>query len=766
MTAIDAYKETIDRARTIIDGLIELIQSTNNPEITEKVVKELKLLFFIGKGIKNQKNFEKSVLKLAGFLLFYEFLFEFKYNRNFNEQRLNILSIFSDDLKNSEKFRHILEKIKELSLEGISRDMIGRFFHIFLPYSVRKQLAAFYTHPSPAEILMGLLIESYDDTVLDPACGSGTLLVSAYQRKEELFTETFRSNHGEKMHKQFLEKDLMGIEIMPFAANLTRLNLRMQNVEQRVENTRITTIDALSIAEDLKDKGEYVSKEGLVIPKVDVIAMNPPYTAKERMSKILRESLKQNKLGYICGHLINLWGYFLALGDLLLKEKGRLGAIIPINIARGKASKKIRQFLLENYHIKYIIKPVLEMGFTEGTHFKDIILIAEKRKPKANDYTGFIFIKKKKNKLNTTECKQIAEEIRKLDHSARKIYKSDNIEAFFVDYDELNKRNMLEYIWASNMKSVLKAIEFLDLIRERGKDKLTRFKPEHLKEGLHTSPKGLSQLVFITDPLNGTRTTRSFLLFEKKDKEYVYFRVKGQEKIYQVNNTRVKKALRTMTGLKTMDITDLNDYLIIGDYEGFNEILQLSNYKDKNGFSWDIVKQKAQNKETHLSLFRRFSPYSKKIHLLSFFSEKPFIPSDSMKILKCENKKSALISCLFLNSIFMNLQFFINKQETTGTFTDIKQEDLINLEIIEYNSMSAIEIKKAKELFESIKNQSFISLKKQLKKQTEINNFKLRKELDALWFNILGLTPEETQYWIPKIYDLLEKEILFIKKTL
>ncbi|MHA1149168.1 MAG: hypothetical protein ACTSR8_13090 [Promethearchaeota archaeon] len=60
-------------------------------------------------------------------------------------------------------------------------------------------------------------------------------------------------------------------------------------------------------------------------------------------------------------------------------------------------------------------------------------------------------------------------------------------------------------------------------------------------------------------------------------------------------------------------------------------------------------------------------------------------------------------------------------------------------------------------------NQPFLSLKKQLEKQAEINYFKLRKELDVLWFKILSLNSEETQYWINNIYDLISKEILIIK---
>jgi len=42
---------------------------------------------------------------------------------------------------------------------------------------------------------------------------------------------------------------------------------------------------------------------------------------------------------------------------------------------------------LENYHIKYIVKPVGDLAFSEGATFRDILLIAEKRKPRDDDIT-------------------------------------------------------------------------------------------------------------------------------------------------------------------------------------------------------------------------------------------------------------------------------------------------------------------------------------------------------------------------------------------
>ena len=198
-----------------------------------------------------------------------------------------------------------------------------------------------------------------DLRILDPACGSGTLLVAAYKRKQTLYTKLYGYKDLDKIHKQFVEHDITGIDIMPFAAHLSAINLAMQNVEQATDTVRIATQDSLDMAKFIaaprfkRDGLEILpyaraiqltlneafgklpgvtakgtlSAEGrgkkFRIEPVDVVIMNPPFSDREKMPKDMREKLKKNEiLGNICGHQINLWGYFLALAYYLLKENG------------------------------------------------------------------------------------------------------------------------------------------------------------------------------------------------------------------------------------------------------------------------------------------------------------------------------------------------------------------------------------------------------------------------------------------------------------
>jgi len=71
-----------------------------------------------------------------------------------------------------------------------------------------------------------LAIDRWDAKVLDPACGSGTLLVEAYQRKVALAPPMSK----EELHKRLID-DIWGIDVMHFACHMTSMNLTAQNIE-------------------------------------------------------------------------------------------------------------------------------------------------------------------------------------------------------------------------------------------------------------------------------------------------------------------------------------------------------------------------------------------------------------------------------------------------------------------------------------------------------------------------------------------------------
>jgi predicted RNA methylase len=820
------FNSVVKAIREIVEDLYDIIRQARTDEIFEEVAKKLELFVGIGE-IKDREKAKSQVNMLASYLLFNQILFYHIYKIKTNNPELKPLSPiislkdlqkYFDDLKRIdyrpiysielvdkipekleiiEKINMVIKNVLVIRAEHITKDLAGRFFHALLPKEVAKVWAAFYTHPVAAEILANLAIDRWDEKVIDPACGSGTLLAASYQRKLDLYKEEVGRELTEEeirqLHKKFLEEDITGIDIMPFAAHLTAINLSAQHLEATTNFLRIACMDSLELAPQLKsrdfvEKGiliksfskelqktltglkTLVSREGALslaeeksefkLTPVDVVIMNPPFSDREKLPKDYLEKLSDNSefgriLGNICGHQINLWGYFLALADMMLKPNGKIAAVIPINIARGKATEKIRNYLLENYHIKYIIKTTKDIAFSESAAFKDILLIAEKRKPNKDDETGVIFLKKSIREMNPDDIKKIL------------YYLSENKEN--TEYYEMkivltneflkNQNNFMRIIRGSSLSRNELLLSFLEKIENKGEKKLVAIKSEEMLEGFHASPAGLSQLVFIVDPIIKSRTERNVLLVLKRIEErYIIANLNGLNKEIKIEKDKVVPAVKTLVGINRMDIGERHDFLITERFDEFNEVLKLSKWKGK--FNWRIVKKKMEGRDTHVAILHRIGISSENTHFISCYSDKKFYTTHAFNIFPRKSKDESKYLCMIFNSIVGLVQFLMIMKETTGEFIEFMQSDLEEVKVLKMSELSSFERKNLNEVWDKVSRIEFPSILEQLEKR-----FWARVELDKTILKVLGFSDEEIDYWLPKVYDAIVEELKAMKEV-
>ena len=163
------------------------------------------------------------------------------------------LSVFSFLSRIGEKIAGVGEAVGRLCYalhalrpEHVKEELFGRIYQESLPPETRKNLGAFFTKPEAAALLARLAIRRWDDRVLDPACGSGTLLAEAYRVKWAKALEELRSVNPRKMHETFLKEHIMGIDVMRFAKELSTVNLILLRPEVPVR-PRIFQGDGLSL---------------------------------------------------------------------------------------------------------------------------------------------------------------------------------------------------------------------------------------------------------------------------------------------------------------------------------------------------------------------------------------------------------------------------------------------------------------------------------------------------------------------------------------
>ena len=707
--------------------------------------------------------------------------------------QIDVISRLPENKNIIQSLNDIIAIFKLVKPELVEHDLIGRLFHDLLPYETRKILAAFYTNPVAADILAGLCIKNAQDKVIDPACGSGTLLVSAYKEKERLDEKNTKKS---ELHHYFVEEEITGVDIMPFAAHLTAINLSSMDIETPTDKLNVGVMDTLSLSKHFKNKKVYEIKEfsrelqttmdlfrepdtqtrlsgftssqsvgavtansqgsGFKIRRnsFDTIIANPPFSDREKMpNDYLMVLDSYTSLNELCGSQINLWGYFIALNEFLLKKNGTFGFVIPINIFRGEATQKIRDYLLDNYTIKYIVKTGKNIAFSENSDLRDVLFIATNKKPSKRSKLKFIIINEDLHDLTLLDANNISRYIKNELFSIDK-----NLDIIEYKQSELqeNRENLMPYFGLMSTKSGKILSEFKFHVENKLKDKLRKFKESEISEGFHASPAGVSQMTFITNNFGKNRISRAFLIYDHEDEMNIYAKIKGlDDELIEIPKSSIKPAFRTLTNVKSFNIDKKMDFFIEDSFPKFDFVLNLSKFNTKkNKFSYEQIRKNISSSWTYMVVGRRFNPHSPNTSLFAFSSNKPFISPHTFKTLHL-SIDDAKINTLYLNSVLGLFNIILLKEQTTGNLTDIMQKDLMLLDILDTNKLDDETIDNLLELYDELKDEEFKSLTEQFTHQT-----KNRVKLDSQLLEILGFDKTEIANILPKVYEAIGFELI------
>jgi len=591
--------KNIETASGVLQSSIKSLSKLINKEYKDELsIKDLinfltkdHGLFLSLSRTKNERVLKNQAIDLLSYIIVNQILFYFLYskktekveeirkihaiyelNNYFNQiKKIDFEPIFDIDVISKipvtkdiiEQINNIITVLSPLGIEEMKQDLYGKLIGKCLPEETREVLASYYTKPNSAKLLANLTIKRWDEKVWDLSCGSGTLLVESYNRKLQIHPNNDILTPDEKkdIHQDFIEEQLTGTDIMPFARHLTGLNLSAQNLSTETKFVRVSNRNSLELfnlpvevntaygdisnfvehisrkqktmydfesVEDKNVKKEYPAK-AFKIDKVDSIVINPPFTRIQDIPEKLRGEFLKSPVYNICGRSVGLWGHFLALSDKNLKNGGRIGAIIPINFLRGDDSKKIREYYLKNYSFEYIIKPKRDTSFSEDSDFTDIIIIAKKIPPESNHELKIVLLHKPIDTYTGTDIGSIVRELETVREKEKETYDFSIIKVMQSELLE-NKENLMPFVFTENLINKKKIEGVLEKLKLMNKTK--KLEKGDMLEGFHASPRGVSQILFINNPLSENRVKRAYLLLENDKDTIVDFKIKNKEKIY------------------------------------------------------------------------------------------------------------------------------------------------------------------------------------------------------------------------------------------
>ena len=373
-----------------------------------------------------------------------------------------VLGVLPNDKPTGTAIRVVAECANRVadSLSELGYDHAGPLYHRILG-SARSD-GAFYTNNLSAIMLARLsltkdLIDWSDSAaverlrIIDPACGTGTLLMACLQTIKALVAARREGEMPEAernaLHKRIVEDVLCGLDINQHgvqlaACNMTlgaptvdyeRMNLvTMPHGPQGDGSPRAGSLEILTAADDAKDlstvthnapqrslttlDAEQVSESERIrfpLRNLDGCIMNAPFTdnmkrgrkfskaalkAMQRHELEMRDRLQERDPAAAEVITINsIRTFFTPLADRLLRrDRAFLAKVLPVAACTGAAGEAERRFLAERFHIERIVTShdPKHIAFSENTSIHESLLICRRRPKSDRPPTEFVSLRK------------------------------------------------------------------------------------------------------------------------------------------------------------------------------------------------------------------------------------------------------------------------------------------------------------------------------------------------------------------------------------
>ncbi len=327
-------------------------------------------------------------------------------NDFFNQaKKIDYQAVFESDFTDKIPFNETIEELfyrligvfNEFDFKVLPTEVIGYILENLVPQEEKQKFGQYFTSETLANLVTFSAIKSRNDVVIDPTSGTGTFLNSFYNTLKFF---------GNKNHQQILNQ-IWGNDISHFPATLSVINLYKQKVNDIANFPRIIRKDFFTLNPNqtiaIPDNTDISKINHIPIPKFDAVISNFPFIQQEDIpNDILNTQFEsefaKTQTAFLNGSKFDINGksdyYIYCFYNSLkfLKDNGILSAITS-NAWLGKNyGLQFKKFLLDNFHIKYVVKSNAEHWFKDSK-VSTIFITLEKSANK--EPTKFITVNEK-----------------------------------------------------------------------------------------------------------------------------------------------------------------------------------------------------------------------------------------------------------------------------------------------------------------------------------------------------------------------------------
>lgn len=260
---------------------------------------------------------------------------------------------------------HVVSRLQNLSLTRTPGDVKGEAFQTFTYRHQRGDRGEFFTPHPIVRLAVEMIAPQPNETVVDPACGSGGFLIQAI--------DYVRRTHPRADLKNFIARAMRGIEFNPDVALAAMIRLAFEGGT----GTEITCANALLENRPLENQ-------------FDVVLTNPPFGNKGKVEdqRILKSYVlarrwnKQGEQEWKPSNIV-LPGQspdilFIEQCLKFLKPGGRMAIVLPDGVLQNISNSFIRYWIRAQAQVTGVVSIPQEAFVPYGTGIKTSLLLLQK----------------------------------------------------------------------------------------------------------------------------------------------------------------------------------------------------------------------------------------------------------------------------------------------------------------------------------------------------------------------------------------------------
>lgn len=322
--------------------------------------------------------------------------------------------VFNEDIKIDDvTLRNVVLHLEGVNLTDTDLDTKGVAFEQFMDGFFKGDFGQYFTPRNIIAFAIQMIDIKADDTVMDPACGSGGFLLHALDHVRKLATEYYdedSKDHFDYWHS-FAEKRLFGIEINEEIARVAKMNMIVHDdghtnvigndaLEPLVAIARKNPAFAAIVGIDA-ETGQRDEKKGF-----SKIPTNPPFGA------VIKDELHNYLSSYELSRYIAKGGgkddddledesadptvgkkaikqrasvkteiIYCERVWQLLKPHGQAAVVLPDGLLTNASLQGVRDWLLERFKVLAVVS-LPQFAFAHfGAGVKSSVVFLEKRAP-------------------------------------------------------------------------------------------------------------------------------------------------------------------------------------------------------------------------------------------------------------------------------------------------------------------------------------------------------------------------------------------------